>query len=91
MMKIGKRVTAVLLYLILVSLLLGLRIGELLDIGQILLVFAGGMMLYMAGMEKGDWRKRRKPDWKMLARDAVYASFTSESTINVSISNKLPS
>lgn len=75
MMKIGKRVTAVLLYLILVSLFLGLRIGELLDIGQILLVFAGGMMLYMAGMEKGDWRKRRKPDWKMLARDAVYASF----------------
>lgn len=74
-MKIGKRVTAVLLYLILVSLFLGLRIGELLDIGQILLVFAGGMMLYMAGMEKGDWRKRRKPDWKMLARDAVYASF----------------
>ncbi len=75
MMKIGKRVTAVLLYLILVSLFLGLRIWELLDIGQMLLVFAGGMMLYMAGMEKGDWGKRRKPDWKMLARDAVYASF----------------
>lgn len=74
-MKIGKRAVAVLFYLVLVSLLLGFRIGELLDIGQLLLVLAGGMVLYLSGMEKGDWRKRKKPDWKMLARDAVYASF----------------
>lgn len=74
-MKIGKRVIAVLFYLALVSLLLGFRIGELLDIGQLLLVLAGGMILYLAGMEKGDWGKRKKADWMMLARDVVYASF----------------
>lgn len=71
-MKIGKRAAAVLLYLLLVSLFLGFRIGELLDAGQLALVLAGGTILYLAGMEKGDWRK---PDWKRLARDAAYASF----------------
>ena len=74
-MKIGKRVAAVLCYLILVSLFLGFRVGELLDVGQLLLALSGGIILYLAGMEKEDWVKREKPDGTMLARDAVYASF----------------
>lgn len=74
-LKTGKRMVAVLLYLILVSLFFDFRAGELLDIGQLLLVLAGGVLLYLPGMEKGDFRERKKPDWGVLGRNAVYASF----------------
>lgn len=66
---------SVLLYLVLVSLLLGLRPGELLDIRQLLLVLAGGMILYLPGMGKEDFKKWRNPDFELLARDMVFASF----------------
>lgn len=73
-MKIGKRMTAVLLYLLLASMSLGFRISALLDIGQLLLVLAGGGLLYLSGMEKDDFRKRKKPDYRLFAMDTVYAS-----------------
>ena len=73
-MKIGKRIMAVLLYLALVSLLLGFRIKELLDLRQLILVLAGGSLLYLSGMEKGDFTGRKGIDYGLFAMDAVYAS-----------------
>ena len=72
-MKIGKRIMAVLLYLALVSLLLGFRIKELLDLRQLILVLAGGSLLYLSGMEKGDFKGRKGIDYGLFAMDAVYA------------------
>lgn len=56
-MKKGKRVIAVLLYILAVALLLGLRPKELFDLRQFLLVIAGGMILYLPTMEKEDFRR----------------------------------
>lgn len=71
----GKKLLSVLLYLVLVSLFLGLSPGELLDLRQLLLVLAGGMILYLPGVEREDIQKKRKPDWELFARNTVYASF----------------
>ncbi len=73
-MKIGKRIMAVLLYLALVSLLLGFRIKGLLDLRQLILVLAGGSLLYLSGMEKGDFKGRKGIDYGLFAMDTVYAS-----------------
>lgn len=74
-MKKGKRVVAVCLYLALISLFLGLRPRELLDLRQLLLVLAGGVILYLPGMEKEDFKRWKEPDFELFARNVVYASF----------------
>lgn len=74
-MKRGKRIVAVFLYLLTVALLLGLRPWELFDLSQFLLVLAGGIILYLPSMEKEDFRNWRKPDFALLARNTIYASY----------------
>lgn len=74
-MKKGKRVIAVLLYILAVALLLGLRPKELFDLRQFLLVIAGGMILYLPTMEKEDFRQWKMPDFGLLARNTIYASY----------------
>ncbi len=74
-MKKVKRMAAVLLYLLLAALLLGLRPKELFDLRQLLLVLAGGMILYLPSMGKEDFRQWTKPDYGLLARDTIYASY----------------
>lgn len=74
-MKKGKRVAAVCLYLALISLFLGLRPRELLDLRQLLLVLAGGVILYLSGMEKEDFKRWKEMDFELFARNVVYASF----------------
>ena len=74
-MKKGKRVIAVLLYISAAALLLGLRPKELFDLRQLLLVIAGGIILYLPVMEKEDFRKWKMPDFGLLARNTIYASY----------------
>ncbi len=74
-MKKVKRMAAVLLYLFLAAIILGLQPKELFDLRQLLLVFAGGIILYLPSMEKEDFRRCRKPDFGLLARNTIYASY----------------
>lgn len=74
-MKRSKRIIAVLMYLFIVSLLLGLRLSELFDLRQFMLVIAGGIILYLPAMEKEDFLKWKKPDLELLARNTIYASY----------------
>lgn len=76
-MKKGKRIIAVLLYLVIVTLLFGLRLRDLFDWRQLLLVLAGGVILYLPAMEKEDFRrgKRKAPDYGLFARNTIYASY----------------
>ena len=74
-MKKGKRMIAVILYLLSLALLLGLRPKELFDFRQFLLVLAGGVILYLPSMEKEDFRRWKKPDFALFARNTIYASY----------------
>lgn len=74
-MKKVKRMAAVLLYLLLAAFLLGLRPKELFDLRQLLLVLAGGIILYLPSMGKEDFRQWKKPDYGLLARNTIYASY----------------
>ena len=74
-MKKGKRMIAVILYLLSLALLLGLRPKELFDFRQFLLVLAGGVILYLPSMEKEDFGRWKKPDFALFARNTIYASY----------------
>ena len=74
-MKRVKRAIAVLLYLFLAALIFGLQPKELFDLRQLLLVFIGGIILYLPSMGKEDFRQWKKLDYGLLARNTIYASY----------------
>ena len=74
-MKRVRKIMAVLLYLLVVSLALELRPGELFDLRQFLLVMAGGVILYLPAVEKGDFLRWRSIDFELLSRNTIYASY----------------
>lgn len=74
-MKRIKRMIAIFLYLFIVSVALKLELGELLNLRQFLLVVVGGIVLYLPGVEKKAWSEKRKPDYALIARNTLYASY----------------
>ena len=74
-MKRIKRMMAVFLYLFIVAVALNLEIKELLNLRQLALVVAGGVILYLPGMEWKEWREKRRVDYELIARNTLYASY----------------
>lgn len=74
-MKKIKRMLAVFLYLFIVSVVLRLEIRELLNLRQLLLVIAGGLILLLPSIEWKEWRENRKPGYGLIARNMLYASY----------------
>ena len=66
---------AVFLYLFIVAVALNLEIKELLNLRQLALVVAGGVILYLPGMEWKEWREKRRVDYELIARNTLYASY----------------
>ncbi len=74
-MKKVKRMIAVFLYLLIVSVVLQLELRKLLNLRQLILVVAGGLILYLPGMDWKEWRKKKAPDYGLFARNILYASY----------------
>lgn len=68
-MKKVKKMAAVCLYLLIISLFLHLELKDLLNLRQLVLVVAGGVILYLPGMEK------KSVDYGLIARNTLYASY----------------
>lgn len=70
-MKTIKKILAVLIYLLVVSVLLNFDLRQLIEIKQIVIVLVGAVLLYLPSVQ---WRKKEYFESKTFAESALYAS-----------------